>query len=538
MAAANESQGLKIAVAAFVTLTVVLAVATYLAYSSYSEASAKLADAESKLATSTQEYNRLDQNLSALKQRAGYGRLEEFEAVTKAIDDDNKKLEAQLAAINDQIRQTAQQYQQSGGDPAKVTELVNAANQLTSAVTSLPAQNRTFVDVQARLLELLGNTAQLSEQYALDNEGLRTSLKTVDQANAAQLQVQIGEVQKAKDDLAAEHDGHERERQDLLRRYDELQTLLAQKETELSQRNIELESLKSETDKQRNLLLANLRQWREQVEKKEDVMDVPDGKIVYVDNTRGEVRTDVRRSQGAKERMQLAVFDKNSPGLPTDKPKGVIELIQVTESGSIGRIVSTRVPSDPIRGDDLLYSAAWSPNKPERFALVGKIDVNRDGRDDRADLIRMIRAAGGEVAYDLPPTGAGSESGQLDGSIAWYVLDDKPPIRNPVGGAANKEIIDQDFISRRSEALENARLNGVRPIALDRLLAYLGYRFGTPVAGQVEAIDEQARDSLLQPGGVSAPVPQPTDSETPPSPDAFGEPEPAPAAAGAFGPGF
>jgi len=41
MAAANESQGLKIAVAVFVTLTVVLAVTTYFAYSSYDQALAQ-----------------------------------------------------------------------------------------------------------------------------------------------------------------------------------------------------------------------------------------------------------------------------------------------------------------------------------------------------------------------------------------------------------------------------------------------------------------------------------------------------------------
>ena len=37
-AAANESQGLKIAVAAFVTLTVALAVTSYFLYSAYSRA--------------------------------------------------------------------------------------------------------------------------------------------------------------------------------------------------------------------------------------------------------------------------------------------------------------------------------------------------------------------------------------------------------------------------------------------------------------------------------------------------------------------
>src|SRR6185437_11982258 len=46
MAAANESQGLKIAVAVFVTLTVILAVTTYFSYTSYSQAEAKLTASE------------------------------------------------------------------------------------------------------------------------------------------------------------------------------------------------------------------------------------------------------------------------------------------------------------------------------------------------------------------------------------------------------------------------------------------------------------------------------------------------------------
>ena len=44
-----------------------------------------------------------------------------------------------------------------------------------------------------------------------------------------------------------------------------------------------------------------------------------------------------------------------------------------------------------------------------RFALIGKIDVNRDGKDDRQDLKRMIEDAGGVVDYDLPPPEFGKE---------------------------------------------------------------------------------------------------------------------------------
>ena len=54
MAAGNESQGLKIAVAAFVTLTVILAVTSYFLYTGYSRAEA-VADSERDKASKAQE---------------------------------------------------------------------------------------------------------------------------------------------------------------------------------------------------------------------------------------------------------------------------------------------------------------------------------------------------------------------------------------------------------------------------------------------------------------------------------------------------
>jgi hypothetical protein len=54
-----------------------------------------------------------------------------------------------------------------------------------------------------------------------------------------------------------------------------------------------------------------------------------------------------------------------------------------------------------IQVGDIVYSPAWSPNAPTRFALVGKIDVNRDGQDDRDELKRTIEEAGGVIEFDL-----------------------------------------------------------------------------------------------------------------------------------------
>src|SRR5262249_20620585 len=137
----------------------------------------------------------------------------------------------------------------------------------------------------------------------------------------------------------------------------------------------------------------------------------------------------INRRMGARPQMVMSVFDSQSPGIPTEKPKGTIELTKVGEQFSIARITKTVSPIDPIRVNDIVYSPAWSPNSPMRFALIGKTDVNRDGRDDREELKRMIQEAGGVVDFDLPPLTVGHETGKLTPRIDWYVIDDRMPFR-------------------------------------------------------------------------------------------------------------
>ncbi len=203
---------------------------------------------------------------------------------------------------------------------------------------------------------------------------------------------------------------------------------------------------------------------------------------------------------GARPQMKLTLFDSGAPGIPTDKPKGSIELTYVGDKYSIGRIVKTNNPIDPIRVSDIVYSPAWSPNEPMRFALIGKMDVNRDGKDDRADLKRMIESAGGIVDYDLPPPDVGKESGELSGRDAWYVFDDRTPyileFKTGEDVTSGQQL---EFLKKQSEAMKEARLVGVRPMSIGRLLTYLGYDYQSPVRARAEAVNNQVLRRLLAP---------------------------------------
>lgn len=514
MAAANESQGLKIAVAAFVTLSVVLAVMTYFGWSSYSQAAAKEAQARSDAGKAQQAAGEATKNFNYLRDRAGFAKAgEDLASIEAAVKKSDARLNERLAALSNSVKSMAESYRAAGGSADKVNELTAAAEQVVAQIATEP--NRTFDSTIDRMTQLVDNMSQLNAALVLDNEALRKGLQDTNQVNASQLAVESDALRKAKEDLAAEHDRHEGERQLLLNKHDELQTRTAEQEARIAELERDLTLQKEEGEKLAGDLNNQLRGLRERVESKEEVMDVPDGRITYVDYQRGEVRTNITRRMGAKPRLQLSVFDRNSPGVPTDRPKGLVELTRVDDSGSVGRIVRTNTPSEPIRYNDHVYSAAWSANRPERFALIGKIDINRDGVDDRADLKRMIQAAGGAIDYDLPPPGRGQESGKISGLTSWYVLDDRTPIRGATNVPKGEGEDSNAFLDRRSKALEQAHRSGVRPIAIERLLAQLGYTHNAATPGQVEALDAKAIQSLTNPSGrpTAAPAPNGTNGD-------------------------
>ena len=95
------------------------------------------------------------------------------------------------------------------------------------------------------------------------------------------------------------------------------------------------------------------------------------------------------------------------------------------ESFSTARMIKTNNAIESIRVGDIVYSPGWSPDSPTRFALIGMMDVNRDGKDDRDELKRMIQEAGGLIDFDLPPPDVGQETGTLLPRIDWYVIDDR-----------------------------------------------------------------------------------------------------------------
>jgi hypothetical protein len=121
----------------------------------------------------------------------------------------------------------------------------------------------------------------------------------------------------------------------------------------------------------------------------------------------------------------------------------------------------------------------------KRFALVGPIDLNRDNQDDRRELKQIIEEAGGIVEFDFPPPDVGQQSGTLSNRIDWYVIDSRVPLREVRSSNPERVVAGRpDFQKRMSELIKEARLDGIRPMPIERLLSFLGDGTGSQAASK------------------------------------------------------
>lgn len=522
MAASNDNQGLKIAVAALATFTVLFASTTYYFYSDGSKAKSQADAANKKAAEAATQQTAAEEALKNLGVALGYANLKpgengSFQEV-EAIKDSIKKTVGGLkASAEEQIKAKIPDAPQVRSDLAKSQDLAVVLEDQERAAKKVQANpTADLKSMVENLNDLVKASIDTEVAFFLDNYNLRKALANVNTIHDSQVKTIQDELQKVKDDLAAEQKSHEEGRMGLTESLEASRRETNQKDTDLAAIQGEQARDRERHAIEKSDMLGQLTGLREKIERKEDVLDVKDGTITFVDYSTKEVRLDITRDMGVKPTMRLTVFDRKAVGLPSDKPKGQIEITQVGMQYSIGRIIETRDLAKPIVAGDLLYSAAWNASEPQQFALIGKLDLNRDGKDDRDDIKRLITFSGGNVGYELVlQKGETIETGKLSGKIAWYVDDDRPLSIEQINAMS---VAERDFEARKIEVLREARSLGIRPLPLTRLPGTLGYTFRTLRTSPVEGVDRKTMKELADPPGkVEDPnAPPPSDGQAVP----------------------
>jgi hypothetical protein len=420
--ASSENQGLQIALIIFVMLTIILSVTTFVFF--------RQAD----------------------------------EATIRSIADSKKATDADTA-LRDAIVESKRLKELIGvSDGLKVSEVdATAGADFSKYVTALSEEKRNY----RAALEYLYSTY-------LDKED-----KLVAKTNQhMQLEKEKEAFEAAKDALVKTAETKQQEAEDLLKKaldeFTEERTKKNQQEQELKDqlktREEELDGLKTTSKKEIDVVKGEKTKVEEYLkianEKYSEIMpdtgfEVPDGLIVHVNQKAGSVWINLGQADGLRRQVTFSVVgaDENvGKGQPT---KGRIEVTELRGPHFAQcRILEDEI-MDPLVPGDKIFTPLWQPGRSEGFGIVGIIDMNGDGKDDRDMIVDLIHMAGGRVDAQVNP-----KTNKLEGKLTihtrYLILGEPPDDAN----------VEKDFFKIQKEAEQL----GIQTITIDKFLDHVGWK--------------------------------------------------------------
>src|SRR5205814_522187 len=105
------------------------------------------------------------------------------------------------------------------------------------------------------------------------------------------------------------------------------------------------------------------------------------------------------------KKQDISALADNSQPVSEAKKKGTIEVINITGPHMAEcRILADSTPN-PLLPNDLIFTPLWRPGQQDHFALVGMMDIDGDGVDDREKVHDLIRINGGIIDAETDAKG-------------------------------------------------------------------------------------------------------------------------------------
>jgi hypothetical protein len=418
--AARQDQGLVFTLIAFVILFIIAFVAAYVGWKSYSDSETHVAELENRNREATSATTKLQGDKEQLLKWMGVGQFDNIEDVEKSVTGDMAKYGATFSEDQRSYR--------------KIVEYLAQENQA-----------------------IAGREAKAKE----DLKSVNDRLLAIEAENDKKVAEYRAQMQAAQQDAAAEREHHKQDRESLEATKRELQDNLAKQESkhegQLADINKQLKDLTeklTKSERAKENLLA-------EVSKSAESFEVPDGRVSWI-NQNGTVWLNLGSADGLRRQITFSVFDADALDPAKTEPKGSLEVTNILGDHMAEAHVTRDDPRNPILTGDQIYSQVWHRGKRLRFALMGIVDLNGDGKNDMQLARNLIELNGGIV--DAYVDDNGKIQGEISVNTRYLVRGDHPE-------GANEAALQEAW----SKMSADAQTNGVEVITLDKFLNQIGY---------------------------------------------------------------
>ncbi|MBI1312144.1 hypothetical protein GC176_12705 [bacterium] len=457
MASSKQSTGLIVTMSLLGLWCLAATTAAYMQFRELEENKAKFKQAGDDLQKERQAAKNLDDQIQALKQRTGYPQPEVGSVEDGAANTMIGAMTADMTGVN-------QKYPISNMTLAATVETLlqkatSLESELNQAQTEIGTNNQAYAQRETELNAKVQEHEAARRKAEADNQEL---IRSKDEEVRAK-QAQIEELRRTYNDLQVEFDDAKAswssEREDL--------------KTELNDLIVRVDDLR---------------------QKLKDVTAVsfekPDGYVRWVDTTARTVSISLGSQDGLRERTTFSVYRRNHHGVArkgSEEIKAQIEVVRIRDAHSAeARILDDDI-YDPISKGDPIYTPLWSPGMEEVFAVVGRVDLDRDGIEDREQFHDLVSDAGARLNHevldngvrvrylDFPSKFVEWSDGDpiLDSNTKYLIIADIP---DPALAVLDDEREQRTLISSQLSAMRaEARRLGIEEINLGAFLSYAGY---------------------------------------------------------------
>jgi hypothetical protein len=441
--AARENQGLQIALIICAMFMIGLGVFAFVLYNNSKDEQLRTASAVKEAKAATEQSLKAENDMSQLKLLMGYGARDEVATILASY---KKDVETYAATM----RESEQNYR-------------NIVSQLA---TELQKQTELLVDAQVR------------------NEQMQSDFKTKETSNLAEIEQYKAGLKQAKDDL-------EQERSNFTADRDKLKTKNAEivSQSEVRRKKFDDDIAKNAkdlvaTEDTLRKSLADQEKLADKLKAEEISTEQTDGKVTWVNQGARLVWLNLGSEDGLRRQISFSVIASDEINPVKAEKKGTVEVVRILD----GHLAEARImdddPSKPIMPGDQLFSAAWQPGHAEHFALVGLMDLDKDGISDLDKVRNLITVNGGIVDAELKDDG--TRVGKMTVDTHYLVQGEQP---------TEKSKKSNEYFKNYSAMIDELKLLPMKKISLEDLVGYLGYKDRE----RTVALDSEAKPSDFRP---------------------------------------
>lgn len=477
-ASSNKPGAVHYALIVFVMITVVLGIVAYQFHREYSDQAAKFAEKEQELSKARQLHKALDDSVQALKRLIGRN-FEVVENPTNPQDANTVK----AAALKDMA---------DFGRDLVGTNYAETLQKLREALDAALADRDSKVS----------QVAMLENDLRAERDRLNTRIQTATTAQSKAEDEKRDVISVQDERLKSKQDEVDKLRQD----NNALQASLAEEKELHDQDN----RVKNQEIANLEIRIEKLRSDLEEIKK--ESFEVADGKIQRVDTAAKLVWINLGESDFLKPRMTFSVYGKENQGVGrgAEDVKGKIEVTRILGPHMAEARITDEQLFRPMVANDLLYTPLWSPGLVEKFAFVGLMDLDGDGKSDWDELVQLLSISGATVDTYVDDEGTRlPEDSKITVHTKFLVLGEVPEPDKVVNEDEKAKV--EQIRKHLTEMKKEARVNGVREIKLNDFLAYIGFesKRRTFRPGQDRPFNLK---SGTTPAAISEPLGNPTSS--------------------------